>query len=293
MKSVGIFGHIEKQGVIEIAENIVKKLNALEISVSACPPLNSSLNIDELDPSSIDCLLTIGGDGAILHVFHIYPDLIAPVMGINLGHLGFLTEIPKNSIDKALEKLISGNYTIQKRLMMRAELGLETFQAVNDIVIHRGKIPSLIDLAITVDGCFLNSFCADGMIIATPSGSTAYSLSAGGPIVSPELEALILTPICPHAISNRPIVLMPHQSIEIHYYNKGESVEITCDGHSQHMLESGKTLSIKPASQQFSMIKLKNHDYFETLRTKLGWSGQVRYRSIPLTHQSSDTPSVS
>ena len=151
------------------------------------------------------------------------------------------------------------------------------FFAFNDIVVHRAKNPSLVELSIHVDGTYLNTFSADGIILATPTGSTAYSLAAGGPIVSPELEAIVLTPISPHTISNRPLVLMPKESVEIQYLNPHDPVEITYDGVSRYSLPTNERCQVRVAKRKFRVVNLDHTDYFATLRTKLNWSGQVRY----------------
>jgi len=144
------------------------------------------------------------------------------------------------------------------------------------MVIHRAKNPSLIELSIHVDGTYLNTFSADGVIISTPSGSTAYSLAAGGPILSPELSAFVLTPISPHTISNRPIVFLPNHEIQIQYLSDRDPVEITFDGISCHALRTGEVFSIKKSSRCFRTVNLSRRDYFSTLRTKLGWAGKLR-----------------
>jgi len=148
--------------------------------------------------------------------------------------------------------------------------------AVNEIVIHRASNPCLVDLAINVDEHYLNTFSADGVIISTPSGSTAYSLAAGGPIVTPELNALILTPICPHTISNRPIVLYPKNEITIEYKSNHAPVEITFDGFPCFSINAGEVITITLSQRLFRLVSMPGHDYFSTLRNKLGWAGKLR-----------------
>lgn len=245
------------------------------------PPLSS------IQTSSIDCLISLGGDGTILRLVHHFPHLEAPILGINLGHLGFMADIPLADLYPSLEELIAGEYQIQERVMMEGHTyGGQHCFAVNEMVIHRAHNPSLIDLSIHVDGNYLNTFSADGIIIATPSGSTAYSLAAGGPILTPELNAFVITPISPHTISNRPIVVMPKQNIEIQYLSSYNPVEITYDGFSRYTMSSNEIFTITKSKRTFKMVNLKRIDYFTTLRTKLGWSGQVRYSQ--LNYSSSD-----
>jgi NAD+ kinase len=271
-----LFANPNKQEVVEITKEITLFLKERECSMFA---LNE---LEEADLTSLDCIICIGGDGTILGLFQQFPNLQVPVLGVNAGHLGFLTEVPLEELHETLEDFVKGEYTIQQRMVMQGSFGETKFSALNDVVIHRSSISSLIDLSVHVDGEYLSTFCADGMIVSTPSGSTAYSLSAGGPILSPELDALALTPICPHTISNRPIVLMPQQKIEIEYCNEKAGIEITYDGHSPHTFSPGQKLTLSPSKERFRMIKLQRQNYFHTLRTKLGWSGQLRYKDRPI-----------
>jgi NAD+ kinase len=148
-------------------------------------------------------------------------------------------------------------------------------RAVNDFVIHRASNYSLIELSIQVDGEYVNTFVADGIIIATPNGSTAYSLAAGGPILSPDLDALVITPICPHTISNRPIVLTAERRIEITYLSDYDPVEVRADGLEAHFLTTGQSLHVTKSNRPFKLVNLHEHEYFATLRRKLGWSGKL------------------
>lgn len=232
--------------------------------------------LSAIDPKKIDFMISLGGDGTLLRIIHRHPAIHAPVLGINLGSLGFLADIPVADIYPSLGDLMAGHYTIQERLMIEGTTKEKTAFAVNDIVIHRSQNPFLVDLILHVDGSYLNTFSADGMIIATPCGSTAYSLSAGGPIVSPDLKALVLTPICPHAISNRPIVLLPKQQIQVQYISKQAPIEVTYDSTTPTRLATDEILSVKISSRSFRFVALKRHDYFSTLRTKLGWTGKLK-----------------
>lgn len=233
--------------------------------------------LSSVDPKKIDFIISLGGDGTILRLFHKHPQLTAPILGINLGSLGFMADIPVTEIYPCLQDLFDGSYTIQDRIMMEGETltGNKTF-AINDIVFHRAQNSSLIDLAIHVDGEYLNTFSADGIIISTPNGSTAYSLAAGGPILTPELDALVITPICPHTISNRPIVLLPKQEIQVQYLSEHDPIEISCDGIATAHMATGEVFHIRRAKRSFRLVNLKRHNYFSTIRTKLGWAGKLR-----------------
>ncbi len=230
-----------------------------------------------VDPKSIDFTISLGGDGTILRLLHNFPEIRAPILAINLGSLGFMADIPVKDIYPSLQDLLNGKYTIQERLMMQGETSKQPSNfAVNEVVVHRAGNPCLVDLAIHVDGNYLNTFSADGIIVATPSGSTAYSLAAGGPILSPELDAVVLTPISPHTISNRPIVLTPKKEIQIQYISDYEPLEVTYDGIVHYPMLTGEVLHISQSTRKFNLVNLHHHDFFSTLRTKLGWSGRLK-----------------
>ncbi|MCI0382086.1 MAG: NAD(+)/NADH kinase [Chlamydiae bacterium] len=262
--AVGIVEFLVDRGVTVVAE----EEDAAEIGAKL---------ISEIDQNEIDFLLTMGGDGTILRHVHKYEQLNAAVLGINLGYLGFLADIPLTDVYPSLQDLIDGHYRIEERIALRGSLsGEEKCFAVNDIVIHRGKNPSLVEMAVHADGTYLNTFKADGLIIATPTGSTAYSLAAGGPILSPNLEVILLTPICPHTISNRPIVLPCNQEIQIQYLSDYEPLEIHADGLTYKTLPAGDVFHLSRNTKNFRIVNLLKRDHFSTLRTKLGWSGKLR-----------------
>lgn len=233
--------------------------------------------LSQVDPKTIQWIISLGGDGTILNIVHQYPFLEAPILGINTGHLGFMADVSVDNIYPSLKDLLQGAYTIDKRLILEGEnsQGFSCF-AVNDMVIHRSSNPRMIEIGIHVNGLYLNTFEADGLIIATPNGSTAYSLGAGGPIVSPSLEAIVITPICPHTISNRPIVLTADHEIQIQYLSNYPPAEIRADGLPPFSLSTGESFRIRRSSRQFQLISLLRRDYFSTLRTKLSWSGKLR-----------------
>lgn len=275
-----LFPNMSKSRSKDIAESlrdyIVKKgsqvvVEDVEADDLRCAPLSS------VEPSSVDFMISFGGDGTILRLFHRHPELNAPLLGINLGSLGFMADIPVGDITASFDDLFTGAFTVQERLVMEGETSEgKKVLAVNDMVIHRAQNPCLVDLAIHVDGQYLNTFSADGIIVSTPGGSTAYSLAAGGPIVTPELEAVVITPICPHTVSNRPIVLMPHRDIQIQYISRHAPVEITYDGIGSLHMATGDKFILRKSARTFKLVSLKRHNYYATLRTKLGWTGQLK-----------------
>ena len=232
--------------------------------------------LSSCDTQSLDFLISLGGDGTILTYAHKYFDLNVPILGINIGHLGFMADIPVSDINNSLQDLIKGEYSIEKRLVLEGSNGVDSCEAVNDLVIHRARNPSLIEVSIHADGLYVNTFEADGLILATPNGSTAYSLAAGGPILVPGLEAIVLTPISPHTISNRPLVLSSDTEIEVKYISDYEPIEVIGDGVDRFELATNGTLKIRRSSKNFQLVNLKRRDFYSTLRTKLGWSGKLR-----------------
>ncbi|MCB1180790.1 MAG: NAD(+)/NADH kinase [Chlamydiia bacterium] len=281
---VALFANITKKESFELGKNIIAFFRDHEVEVVTREDESKNFGIPSLStvkPEEIDFLISCGGDGTILRLVHHFPHILAPIVGINLGHLGFMADIPLEDLYESLEDLIKKKIIIQNRLMMEGMTtsGEKCF-AVNEMVIHRAKNPSLIDLSIHVDGTYLDTFSADGVIIATPSGSTAYSLAAGGPILTPELEAFVITPISPHTISNRPIVILPKENIEVQYLSPYEPVEITYDGISRYNIATNDVFTISRSSRTFKMVSFARRDFFSTLRKKMGWSGRVRYSSL-------------
>lgn len=262
--SIGIREFLSSQGIQVVAEDA----DAEAIGATA---------LSQIDPTQIKFLISMGGDGSILRIVHRYEHLDAPIVGINLGHLGFMADIPVSEVYPSLHDLINGAYKVEERITLRGEtLDKETCFAVNDIVFHRGSNPSLVEFAIHVDGLYLNTFEADGVIFSTPSGSTAYSLAAGGPILSPTLEAFALTPISPHTISNRPIVLTANHEIQVQYLSNYEPIEVRADGLINYKMKTGDVFRITKHDKKFRLVSLLRQDYFTTLRSKLGWSGKLR-----------------
>lgn len=277
---IALFHNAIKKQSLDIARNIREFLNLQGIEVVGEDDEAASFGAGTLSSiplTSISFAITLGGDGTILRYVHRHPDLNVPILAINLGGLGFMADTPIDEIFPSLKNLLEGNFKIQNRLVMEGKIREEVNFAVNEIVMHRARSPNLIDLAIYVDDQYLNTFSADGIIISTPSGSTAYSLAAGGPILTPELEAFVLTPISPHTISNRPIVLMPEREIRIENLNSHEPVEITYDGFPCFTMNVNDKIHVTRSKRSFQLISMPNHDYFLTLRKKLGWTGKLRF----------------
>lgn len=279
---IALFPNLIKPSTIEIVETIKRYLDAKhadlvvedsKASLLGLPPLST------VDPGEIDFLISLGGDGTILGILHNYPGLKAPILGINLGGLGFMAEVPAQEIEQALQNLLAGNYTIHERMVIEGQLSpLKRSFAVNEIVIHRAQIPSLIDLSITVGGSYLNTFSSDGLILSTPTGSTAYNLAAGGPILAPDLNGIVITPICPHTISYRPIVLNADSKISVSYQSDLPPAEISFDGMPFYTMASGESIDVSLSPKLFRVVSFGGNEiFFSALRSKLNWTGRLKY----------------
>lgn len=276
---IALFPNEQKNQSLNLATDIVKFLQSQGVTVVAEEEKAKAIgagSIRSVDPKEIRFLISMGGDGTILRLMRRYAHLNAPILGINLGHLGFMADVPIADLYPSLSDLLAGAYTIDHRLILEGTCENKTVFAANDLVIHRSTNYSLVELAIQIDGVYVNTFVADGIIIATPNGSTAYSLAAGGPILSPRLDAVVITPICPHTISNRPIVLTADHRIEIQYLSPYDPVEVRSDGLDAFSLASEQVVQVKKSERVFKLVNLHRHEYFATLRSKLGWSGKLR-----------------
>ena len=235
-----------------------------------------------------DLFVTIGGDGTLLTAAAYAMDRDIPLLGINRGRLGFLTDVKPEHMRASIDAVLAGDYSTSRRALLGAEVtreGGETVsgRALNDIVLTRREPGRMIDFTTHVDGRFVNEHSGDGLIAATPTGSTAYALSCGGPIVHPDLDAIVLVPICPHTLSDRPIVLDGSSSITVTVQDKwGVPGEIICDGQALTTLGNDDTLKISTAAERVTLIHPPGHDYFELLRSKLNWGRSERRRRAKL-----------
>ncbi len=227
--------------------------------------------------SRCDLAIVVGGDGTLLGAARALASSALPLLGINLGHLGFLTDISPDGMEVLLERILLGEADTEERFLLSARIdGGEPLLALNDVVIHRWNTARMIALETIIDGRFVNLQHSDGLIIATPTGSTAYALSGGGPLLHPTLEAIALVPICPHTLSNRPLVVRSSSRIEIRVCNHQEDqVHITCDGQMDFALSPGASLRIERYPYPIRLLHPKGHDYYEILRAKLGWGGHL------------------
>ncbi|MBM4294304.1 MAG: NAD(+) kinase [Deltaproteobacteria bacterium] len=234
-------------------------------------------------PPGTELIVVMGGDGTILSVARHYAQLAIPILGVNVGGLGFLTEISLDELYPCMEAhVLPGKFEVEERLMLTTTLYREGELAweehvLNDAVINKGALARIAELTTWIDGEYLTTYRADGLIIATPTGSTAYTLSAGGPIVSPTLRHVILLPICPHTLSNRPIILPETVTVAVTLDEKSQDLYLTLDGQVGRPLKFGDHMEVRACPHNLKLVKSPYRSHFEVLRTKLGW-GEVGMR---------------
>ena len=228
---------------------------------------------------SCSLAIVVGGDGTLLKAARSLAESGIAVLGVNLGRLGFLVDVSPEDMTQQLDKILAGDFTEEQRTLLHAtvtrnnELLSET-SALNDVVVHKRDIARMIELDTWIDGSFLNTNRSDGLIISTPTGSTAYALSGGGPILHPKLDAITLVPICPHTLSNRPIVVHDASVIKVIVHKGTLEATVSCDGQISHSLAAGDHITVRKHQHSLRLLHPPGHDYFAVLREKLGWSEQ-------------------
>lgn len=276
IRSVGIAANPVK---LEVPEVVRKFLGFLRRRGLAClleEGLGDLFPGTEVgDLGGTDLVVAIGGDGTILRTARELRGTV-PILGVNLGRLGFLAEVSAEKLEEAFGEVLDGKVRVEERtgLSAYAEGEGEGFFAVNDVVLERGASPRMMEVRVFVEGELLGSYLADGVILATPTGSTAYSLSAGGPIVHPGLDALILTPICPHSLSVRPMVLPPDEEVVVRVRSdRGEDMALTVDGQVRCRLHPEDTVRVRRAEEKVKLVAFPDRSFYSVLRTKLLWGG--------------------
>lgn len=224
----------------------------------------------------VDLMLVLGGDGTMIATARMIGDQETPVLGVNYGGLGYLAEFRIEELYNALESILSGNYRLDRRVMLAVELRRgtdppKTSRVLNDVVINKSALARIIEIETYFDRHYVSSFRADGLIVSTPTGSTAYNLSAGGPVIFPSMNAVVITPICPFTLSNRPIVVPDNAEIELLLKTDNEEVALTLDGQVGFELEVADRVVIRKSRTTFNIIQPSNRNYFDVLRDKLRW----------------------
>jgi len=226
--------------------------------------------------ANVDLILVLGGDGTMIATARMLADREVPVLGVNYGGLGYLAEFRIEELFQALESILSGNFRVDRRVMLSVELRrgdelVTSNRVLNDVVINKSALARIIEIDAYLNEHFVNSFRADGLIISTPTGSTAYNLSAGGPVIFPSMNAVVITPICPFTLSNRPIVVPDDASIELRLKTDQEEVTLTLDGQVGFSLKVDDRIVIRKSSVTFNLVQPSNRNYFDVLRDKLRW----------------------
>jgi NAD+ kinase len=279
---VGITSKPKKAEIREIVPPLIKWLRERDIEVfidketgSSIENFDKCLTRNEL-PTRVDLVIVLGGDGTLLATARALNRRPIPILAVNLGGLGFLTVITRDEIYPTLELTLNGDLRTEKRVQLEAEVVrndevISSLLALNDVVLNKGAISRVMDFDVTVDGQFVSTYKADGLIVSTPTGSTAYSLAAGGPVMVPTVEAVIITPICAHMLSNRPVVLPDTVLIEVTVKSQRESIYLTIDGQVGLTLRSEDIVRMRKGSSSVELIQPLHKNYFEILRQKLKW----------------------
>ncbi len=223
-------------------------------------------------PKKADLVIVLGGDGTLLSIAHVAAQEDVPVVGVNLGALGFLTEVPLDEMYLTLDSYLGGDEEIvSRRRMLEAKTEGKTYYCLNDVVINKGALARMIQCAIWIDEKAISMTKADGLIISTPTGSTAYSLSAGGPIIQPHIPAIIIAPICPHTLSFRPMVISSESMVKIQLLTGGEEVYLTIDGQRGNLMKKDDTVEVRCSELELRLISSPKRNFFDLLREKLRW----------------------
>jgi len=230
-------------------------------------------------------VISLGGDGTLLYVAGLLNRSDVPILGVHMGTLGFLTQFQESELEEGLQAALAGDLEIEKRMRLeilgdRGEQRLFGLTAANDVVISQGKLARLLEMDVYMNGLFMTSYRADGLIVSTPTGSTGYNLSAGGPIIEPGLDAVVLTPICPHSLSQRPTVLPSTGKISVVVGSNGNGVYATVDGQSGHLLSVGDIVEVSRSDFPLNMFRSPKRTFFDILRAKLLWGGDPMQKNM-------------
>jgi NAD+ kinase len=283
IKKVGIIANSSKESAVDytcrLSEWLIEKGLDVILDQEIAEKAKAYRGIARKELADlVDIIVVFGGDGTLLVASRSVRGQDVPIVGVNLGGFGFMTVVNLNELFTAMELILAGDYTMSRRMMLDVilEHGQEQtakHSVLNDVVINRGNLSSMINLETFVDDQYLSTFKADGLIISTPTGSTAYSLSAGGPIVLPDLNSIIINPICPHTLTNRPIMLPPDAVVKVVLWNAEENATATFDGQESVVMKSGDAITVELSNDYLNLVNSPHHNYLEILRTKLGWGG--------------------
>jgi NAD+ kinase len=285
MKSIGIIANVKKELTRGVVKEIIRWTGENKVDVFICEELTPLIGQEEKSLprwklwEASELLISLGGDGTMLASARAVGEHQTPILGINLGGVGFLTEINSNDLQSTLNKLKNGDYFIEKRMVLETEIeGVKKFAqyALNDVVIDKGGVARLFLLHLYAKDEFICSYSADGLIISTPTGSTAYSLAAGGPIINPRMNAMIVSPICPHTLASRPIVFSENETLKVIVELSSREAVLTIDGQVAFGLKSGSSVLVHKAKHSVNLIKFRDRSFYEILRRKLHWGARPK-----------------
>lgn len=283
IKTVGIISRPRRQDIALVVPPLVRWLQDHGAKVACDSETSDCLGAiavqsrrrEEL-PDGTDLLIVLGGDGTLLSAARLSAENAVPILAVNLGSMGFLTTVAQDEMYSDLDEIFRGEHRISERVMLEAEIvrggaGVRRQIALNDAVLNKAALARIMDLELRVDGEYVTTYKADGLIFSTPTGSTAYSLSAGGPIVYPMVEAFVVTPICPHTLTHRPLVIPDTGVIEVDFRSQDQAVFLTLDGQIGIELSPGDTVRMRKAAKKLLLVRPARKTYYEILRSKLKW----------------------
>lgn len=278
---LGVIGHTGYDELPAILEGLFRLAPELKLDLELEPEIQAAAGAGKRleDPRTLDALLTLGGDGTLLRGARLLEGAPVPIIGINLGRLGFLTTCGADDMERVLRELASGQSASEPRMAIQATAvdgngkNRQDWLALNDVVVHKGGFARVVRLCLSVNGDSIGTYAADGVIISTPTGSTAYSLSAGGPVVVPTVESILITPISAHALGVRPLVVPPDAEVEVDTSPSSETLLVTVDGQVGTELVPGERLVVRRAPGPVHIVRLPDASFFERMRMKLGWGG--------------------
>jgi NAD+ kinase len=278
-RSVFVFANVRKRGSVDAARRVLARMEGAGVQVLLERDLGPELGRPGADFPESDLIMCLGGDGTMLAAVRRLQGRPTPILGVNLGGLGFLTAISSEELDRCVDAVLAGDYRIEERHLLKARTTEEKegdleLHALNDIVVDEGTFSRrAVVLRLSVDGAYLGTFTSDGVIVATATGSTAYSLSAGGPIVQPGLPILLVTPICAHSLSVRPLVFHEEETLEVENLLPDVSLKVTSDGQDAHRIGPGRVIRIGRSERKVHLAFVGHRPFYEILRTKLNWGG--------------------
>ncbi|MFI5256783.1 MAG: NAD(+)/NADH kinase [Gemmatimonadales bacterium] len=281
MTRLGVVGHLGYAGLPDVLAALRRLAPTLGLTLSFEDTLRAVAGAGStaIVPGEVDAMLTLGGDGTLLRAARIDAEHPVPILGINLGRLGFLTCCPAEMLNEALRRFAAGDYVVEPRMTLDARVrgmdGAERarWRALNDVVLHKGGFARVVTMRVRANGETVASYSADGVVLATPTGSTAYNLSAGGPVVFPTLETILLTPVSAHTLALRPLVLPPTSEITVQAEDGPEELLVTVDGQVGATFAIGETLVVRRSAHPVPIVRFDEGSFFATMREKLHWGG--------------------